>query len=166
MFLIAYLHEQPSGKHQGLLMDTEAIFLKLQAAGVFLLFVDGQLAVKEECIKGVPETALAMLTASRDQIKLLFLKQEMHDVKPYIDEHYNMGQGGKGCLVIPMNCAERYKYWRPGFSCIPVESDDWLRINKTLKEGDKLKWKPLTLFRILTELGASEELMKRYRSTV
>lgn len=143
-------------------MDTEAIFLELQASGLFLLLVDGQLAVKEESIKGVPETALALLTANREQIKLLFLEQERQDIKPYIDEQYDMGRGGKGCLVIPMNCAERYKYWKPSFACVPVEICDWLNCSQTLKKKENLKWKPLTLRHIFQELGASEELMKRY----
>lgn len=147
-------------------MDTEKLFLEIQASCVFLLLVDGQLAVKEESIKEAPEKVLAKLTASRQQIKLFLLEQERHEIRPYIDEHYYMGQGGKGCLVIPMNCAERYKYWKPSFLCALIESYDWLNASQALKEKDKLKWEPLTLAQILKELNASEELTKRYCSTM
>jgi len=142
--------------------DTGVIFSKLQAAGVFLLLVDGQLAVKESSIAGVTETMLATLTEHREPIKLLLQEKEETDIKPYIDTESNMGIGGKGCLVIPMDAAPRYKNWTSGFSCIPVESDEWLKTGKGMTESDKLKWKPMKLTSILEELEATEELMKRY----
>jgi len=143
-------------------MDTGVIFSKLQAAGVFMLLADGQLAVKESSIVGVTETMLATLTSNREPIKLLLQEKELTDIKPFIDAESNMGNGDKGCLVIPTDCAPRYKNWKPGFTCILVESDDWLKTSKTLKESDKLKWKPMKLASILKELGATEELTKRY----
>lgn len=143
-------------------MDTGVIFSKLQMAGAFLLLVDGQLAVKESSIVGMTETMLATLTSNREQIKVLLLERELLDTKPYIDDSYNMGNGVKGCLVIPTDCAPRYKNWQPGFSCILVESDDWLKTSKNLKESEKLKWKPMHLSTILKELEATEDLTKRY----
>src|SRR5665647_2174580 len=94
-------------------MDADAIFLKLQAAGAFLLLVNGQLAVKEDSITGVPVKVLGMLTENRDQLQVLLLERELLDTKPHIDEQSDMGQGGKGCLVIPTDCAPRYKIGYP-----------------------------------------------------
>ena len=147
-------------------MDTEAIILKLLTAGVLPLLLDGRLVVKEESMKGVSETVLAILTMNREEIKSLLQQREQQEVKPYVDEHYNMGLGGKGCLVVPMNCGERYKYWKPTFSCLSVECDEWLKESSGLKEAGKLKWKPLALAAILKELNASEDLKKRYCPTM
>ena len=143
-------------------MDTGVIFSKLQMAGAVLLLVDGQLAVKEASIVGMTETMLATLTSNREPIKLLLQEKEQSDIKPYIDAEFNLGSGVKGCLVIPTDCAARYKNWQPGFSCILVESDDWLKTSKSLKDSEKLKWKPMKLAAILKELEATEELTKRY----
>jgi len=142
--------------------DTGVIFSKLQGAGVFLLLADGQLAVKESSIVGVTETMLATLTENREPIKQLLQEKELTDIKPYIDTQSNLGISEKGCLVIPMDAAPRYKNWTSGFSCILVESDEWLKTSKDLKESEKLKWKPMKLTSILEELGATEELTKRY----
>ena len=143
-------------------MDTGVIFSKLQMAGAVLLLVDGQLAVKEASIVGMTETMLATLTSNREPIKLLLYEKEQSDIKPYIDAEFNLGSGAKGCLIIPTDCAPRYKNWQPGFSCILVESDDWLKTSKSLKESEKLKWKPMGLASILKELEATEDLTKRY----
>ena len=111
---------------------------------------------------GLTETVLTLLTTHREPLKALLLERESQDTKPYIDEQSNMGQGCKGCLVVPMDSAPRYKHWQPGFSCLPVESDDWLKVSKSLTEAEKLKWKPLKLTAIQKEVGATEELTKRY----
>lgn len=143
-------------------MDAETITKDLNAAGLMLLLVDGQLAVKEESLRGASEKTRNSLTLNRAQIKALLLDQEAQEVKPYIDDAYNMGEGGKGCLVIPFHSAERYKYWVAEFTCFSVESEEWFKSSNNLKEADKLKWKPFTVSKILADLGASKEVTDRY----
>jgi hypothetical protein len=145
-----------------LLMDIDIFLIELRKAKLIPMIVDGQLAIAEESLKGSPVDLITKLTQYRQEIKSLLVQKEENGVKPYIDEDYNLGLAGKGCLVVPPNCKNRYKYWDVKTTYILLESANWLERYKKNDHTLKIKWEPLSLLQILIELGASEEFFDRY----
>ncbi|MDD3816035.1 MAG: hypothetical protein PHZ02_15475 [Desulfocapsaceae bacterium] len=143
-------------------MHIDTFLIELRKAKLVPMIVDGQLAIAEESLKGSPVDLITKLTQYRQEIKTLLIQKEENGVKPYIDESYNLGLAGKGCLVVPSNCKNRYKHWNVKTTFILLESDDWLERYKKNDYALKIKWGTLNLVEILVELGASEEFIGRY----
>ena len=143
-------------------MEIGGFLVELRKAGLIPMIVDGQLAIAEESLKGSPVDLIAKLTRLRQEIKSLLIQKEENAVHPYIDTEYEMGMQGKGCLVVPANCKNRYQYWRNKTTFVLLESDDWLERYMKNDGSLKIKWEPLSLLQILIELGVSEEVTEKY----
>jgi hypothetical protein len=143
-------------------MNIKNFMIELRTAHLLPMIVEGQLAMEEESLKAAPVDLISTLTQHRLEIKSLLIQNEENGATPHIDENYDMGVQGKGCLVVPANCKNRYKYWRIKTSFVLLESDDWLERYKKNDNTVKIKWEPMSLVEILQELGVSEEFMGRY----
>ena len=142
-------------------MENKDTISRLQTAGLVIMIRDDQLVIKHDPKNKITEKVMTLLTDDRAEIKAILQASELKKKRPYIDGNYHRGKGKKGCLVIPTNCAPRYKYWLPPFECIVVEGEDWYEKRHNKEEKDQ-KWKPLSLLQIMQELEAPEDLVDLY----
>jgi len=142
-------------------MGNKDIISRLQATGLVVMICDDKLVIKHDPKNKIKNKGMTLLTDNRTEIKKILQVGELKKKRPYIDENYRRGKGKKGCLVIPTDCAPRYKYWLPPLECIVVESEDWYE-KRHNKEAKVQKWKPLSILQIMQELGAAEYLVDLY----
>ncbi len=125
-------------------MENKDIISQLQTAGLVIMLHDDQLVIKRDPEKKITKTIMPLLTGKRAEIKEILQASELKKKRQYIDENYNRGRGKNGCLVIPENCAFRYKYWLPPFACIVIASENWYEKRNNEEEKDQ-KWEPLSI---------------------
>ena len=121
-------------------MKTEEIISTVEQLGVELRVYDGRLEAKG--LNQLDEDIKESLKSSDQEVLQVLYKQSPKLVIPEFAKPYIKKDGE---LVIPSNCHPKYKYW------LRKNTSEWepIRKSQSLRE---------TLF----ELGATEEVMKKY----
>lgn len=121
-------------------MDISELLAKGENEGASFRIWEGRLEIKE--IDRLDKGLRALLKNNEQEIIRHMCDQNPDLTIPDFPKPY---LAGKGELVIPIGCHPRYRYWQRGCK------STWQPVNDSL-----------SLKEILLELGASEEVMKRY----